>query len=78
VNGLVIKHKKGIVMSKIKIVLDETAKEQLNVSISGIKFICELYDYCAEGECPFRVIDKDTKIPHCMFSSLPNKWDTIK
>lgn len=65
-------------MGKIKIELDDTVKEHFNIAIVGIKFVCDLHNDCAEDECPFCVIDKETKIPHCMFSSLPNKWDTIK
>ena len=65
-------------MGKIKIELDEEVKEHINIAIVGIKFVCDLHEDCAEDECPFCVIDKTTKTPHCMFSSLPNKWDTIK
>lgn len=65
-------------MGKIKIELDDTAKEQINVALVGIKFVCELHDDCAEDECPFCVIDKGTKIPQCMFGTLPYQWDTIK
>lgn len=62
----------------MKVVLDKSAKEQMNTTIVGIKFICDLHNDCAEDECPFCIIDEHTKIPHCMFSSLPNQWDTIK
>lgn len=58
-------------------VLDDTAKEQINETIKNIQLICNMYYDCPDG-CPFCIINEKTKIPRCMFSSIPEHWDTIK
>ena len=68
---------KKVDKSIVKVVLDDTAKEQLNIAIVGIKFICDLFEDCADG-CPFCTINEDSKIPKCKFYSIPEQWDTIK